>query len=310
MAPTNTYVSDSDPVIVGGAARSGTTLLSVMLNSHPELVCGPESDIFRLWPEFKRLSVTPVTWAWHVMRGWTEPFRTLSDNFGISLWRMRRLWKQSAAPAEFIDRFFSEYARRHGRRRWADKTPANVKCIGFVFKHFPRAKFVHVIRDGRDTCCSVLAWSRRAHGDHPLDIRSAAATWAHWVRLGREWADHPHTIEVRYEDLVTAPEATLRPLLTSLDLAWCPDVLAHHDRLQANRPDLSQAHLAGVSRPVYETSVGRWREDLTLDDRRVVEEIAGPVLRELGYTDSPDWVEQPREGADKMIADCGLQIAD
>ncbi|MCK4658214.1 MAG: sulfotransferase [Phycisphaerae bacterium] len=280
------YVSTSNPVIVGGAARSGTTLLSVILNSHPELVCGPESDIFRLLPEFERLSVGLPTWVWHVLHGWTEPFRTLSESFGISLWRIRRLWKGSQTPAEFIDRFFGEYARRQGVSRWADKTPANVKCIGFILKHFPHAKFVHVVRDGRDTCCSVLAWSRRHHKGNPLDIRSAATTWSTWVRLGREWADHPNYVEVRYEELVGACETTLRRLFEFLELEWRQGVLAYHDKSQSNRPDLSLAHLAGVSKPVYSTSIGRWRTDLGSQDRRILEQIAGPTLRELGYSDS------------------------
>lgn len=289
------YISTTNPIIVGGAARSGTTLLSVMLNSHPDLICGPESDLFRLWPEFERLSVNLVTWSWHVLHGWTEPFGALAHAFGTSLWRIRRMWKRSGSPAEFIERFFAAYARRHGVTRWADKTPANIKCIGFIFEHFPRARFVHVIRDGRDTCCSVLKWSRRYQQGHPLDIRSAATTWSNWVRLGRTWVGHPNYTEVRYEELVSAPEAVLRPLFEFLELKWHPEVLAYHDQMQANRPDLSLTHLAGVKRPIYNTSVERWRKDLTLADRRVVEEIAGPTLRELGYTASADWVEQPED---------------
>jgi hypothetical protein len=284
-------VSSGHPIVVGGAARSGTTLLSVMLNSHPDLVCGPESDLFRLWPEFDRLSVNAATWAWHVCRGWTEPFRSLSRDFGISLWGLRRLWRTSTSPAEFIDRFFTTYARRHGVTRWADKTPANVKNIAYVFRHFPMARFIHVIRDGRDTCCSVLAWSRRYHRERPLDIRSAATTWANWVSLGRDWRAHPNYTEVRYEELVATPERILRPLCDFLGLPWHADMLAYHAREQSNRPDLSMVHLAGVNGPVYGTSIGRWRKDLSPQDRRVIESIAGPTLRELGYTTSPEWLD-------------------
>ena len=291
-APSDTYVSAGAPVIVGGPARSGTTLLSVILNSHPDLVCGPESDLFRLWPECARLSVGPVRWAWHVLRGWTAPFHSWSHDFGLSLWRIRALWQRSASPAEFIDRFFADYARRHGVSRWADKTPANVKCLPFIFAHFPQARFVHLLRDGRDTCCSVLAWSRRYHGDHPLDIHSAAETWVRWVGLGRAWRGHPQYTEVHYEDLVAAPERTLRPLFEFLQLRWDPAVLNYHTRAHANRPDLGQAHLAGVTKPVYDSSIGRWRTDLNPDERRAFNEIAGPTLRELGYVDSSDWVDQ------------------
>ncbi|MCP4591406.1 MAG: sulfotransferase [bacterium] len=295
MKPTDSvdsYVSVNSPVIVGGAARSGTTLLSVILNSHPELVCGPESDLFRRYPQLERLSVNLPTWLWHVARGWTEPFRSLAADFGVSHWWIRRTWLHARTPAEFIDRFFSDYARRHGAVRWVDKTPANVKCIEYVFAHFPQAKFVHLIRDGRDTCCSVLAWSRRYHSD-PLDIRSAATTWANWVQQGREWTDHPNYIEVRYEELVSASEAVLRPLLDFLELPWRDEVLNYHTKAQTNRPDLAQAHLEGVSKPVFSSSTGRWRKDLTLEDRRVVEAVAGDTLRELGYATSPTWVEEP-----------------
>lgn len=286
------YVSDSRAVFVGGVARSGTTLLSVMLDAHPGLVCGPETDLLRRWPTIGRMTTALGKWSWHVLRGWTDDYSDLARNFQMSLRQMRRLRLTSRCGAEFIDRFFAGFARRHGVDRWVDKTPANVVCLDFLFKHFPQAKFVHVIRDGRDTVCSMRQWPSRLGNRQRQSIEQHAEYWDRWVRLGRKWTAHPNYLELRYEQLVESPEPVLRNLLETLELDWSDRVLSHWKHLGDHRPDTRYPHVAGVNEPPYTRSIGRWRCDLSRDDRLAFQRTAGPLLCELGYCDSSAWIDE------------------
>ncbi len=295
-------------------------------------------------------------WLWHMAHGWADGYGHLAEHFGISLWQIRRMRRRSASGAEFIDRFFGEYARRHGVTRWAEKSPANVKCLDFIFEHFPGAHFVHVIRDGRDMACSIRQWItlRAGRGDRgrgsdarrglwtqpeqgaggrrdegtkegllsrckslassklhvrddedlrgrktnstlvvkrPYTIAEGIELWVEWVGLGRAWKDHPNYLEVRYEDLVVNPEPVLRSLCDAIDLEWDPAMIDYHGRQQAARPELSAAAHAATHQPISPAAVGRWQHELSRAERVVVEEIAGPLLRELDYTCSAGWVD-------------------
>ena len=293
----DTYVSPNSPIVIGGVPRSGTTLLSIMLNSHPELVCGPESGLLRAWPDYAKFKRSMLVYLWQNLQGWVEPERTLSKSFGMSTWEIRRLYRRCSLPAEFIDLFFTEYAARAGCTRWTEKSPGNVKALGFLFEHFPKAKFIHMIRDGRDVCCSYLQWFEPHYKRIKVDARFAAITWNEWIRYGRAYSDFPNYIEVRYEDLTAQPERVLRELFEKLELRWDPAVLEYHQRDHRNRPGLGVGRSAGIKKPVYTSSQGRWRRDLKYEDRVTFERISGSLLRELGMADSPDWVHEGLEQA-------------
>ncbi len=288
----DSYISSSSPIFVGGAPRSGTTLLSVILNTHPSLVCGPETDLLRRWIDVVKIPKSTVRWVWHLLRGWTQSYEHLKPDYGFSLWELRRIRLRCPSGAAFIDRFFAEYARRNGVQRWVDKSPSNVTCLDYLFKHFPRATFVHIIRDGRDACSSIRQWSKEISGPEAVFMSECVELWDKWVRLGLARSGDERYIEVRYESLVHTPEATLKPLFSRLGLEWDESVLSYASRSHGNRPELGAPHRAGTLQPPYTNAIGRWRRDLSDEDRREIERVAGPLLRELGYTELDHWVEE------------------
>ncbi len=284
------YVSASSPIFIGGAPRSGTTLLSVMLNAHPSLVCGPESDLLRRWRDVQQMPRDPLRWLWHRARGWTGPYEHLTTPFGMTLSTIRELHLASHDGAEFIDRFFAEYARKHDATRWVEKSPANVTQLPFLFERFPNAKFVHLIRDGRDVACSLSRWSVQISRHEASGIGECIELWDRWVRQGLQWRGHPRYLELRYETLVRQPESTLRMLLEWLDVEWHDSVMRYDSTDQANRPELSCAHVAGTQSSPYTTAIGRWQSALSPTDRVEVQKIGGELLRQLGYIDGDGWL--------------------
>lgn len=175
--------------------------------------------------------------------------------------------------------------------RWVEKSPANVTRLGFLFEHFPKAKFVHLIRDGRDVACSLRKWSVQISRHEASGIGECIELWDRWVRDGLAWRGHANYREVRYEQLVHEPETILRDLLEWLDVPWDDRVLSYDSVAHENRPEITADHVAGTRRSPYTDSIGRWREALNQEDRRVVQKIAGTLLAELGYLDGSSWVE-------------------
>src|SRR5688572_21024001 len=136
------YTSSASPILVGGCGRSGTTLMRVILDTHPRICCGPESRLFQ-----PRVPSPPK----------------LARRFDLPEAAVGELFAKSGSQAELIDRFFALYSESRHKPRWAEKPPRNVLYLDYIFEHFPNARFVHMIRDGRDTICSL-----RTHPRHKV----------------------------------------------------------------------------------------------------------------------------------------------
>jgi hypothetical protein len=244
------HVSPTCPIVIGGCGSSGTTLLRAILDRHPAISCGPESTVF-----LRRVS-SPAD---------------IASRYGYPADEVEAWQRCSRSQADFIDLFQSACLRRARKEVWGDKTPENVMRFDFVRRHFPRARLVHVIRDGRDVACSLrnqpwMKKPKRAGGDM---LGYCFDYWAERVAAGRRFHGDPQYIEVRYEHLVRRPEKTLRDLLSFLKLDWSDGVL--HADSDAERE-------AG---PIYTTAVGRWRTELGHAERGRIEKRG--ILASLGY---------------------------
>jgi hypothetical protein len=201
----------------------------------------------------------------------------------------------SRRHGEFVDRAFAEVCQQTQASTWAEKSPRNVRRLAYIFRHFPKARFVHVIRDGRDAVCSLRAHHRvrRIDGEEvqiaPLrPLEQCARRWVDDVGAGLAWSHHPNYREIRYEDLVSDLEGSLRRLLESLGERFSPEMLDYHRKQSAVSTE------PNFSRPIFGTSVGRWRRDLSAEELAQVGQLCGPLLEQLGYVDP--------ETADGMLA--------
>ncbi len=121
-------------VAIGGCGRSGSTLLRHMLGAHSLIADGPESSLF-----------LPVP----------LDLPDLSVRFDLPLDELQALERSSPGRGAFIDGFQALYLRKRGRRLWLDKTSRNVHCFRYIASRFPNAKLLHIVRDPRDTVCSL-----------------------------------------------------------------------------------------------------------------------------------------------------------
>ena len=260
-----TYRSSLAPVVIGGCGGSGTTLLRACLDAHPEIACGPESTVF-----LRRVSSQV----------------TLAQRLGMPADLIDDLLRGYPSQAQFIEAFGRAVLQQGGKGVWADKTPENIGRIAFVFRHFPGARFVHVVRDGRDVACSIRhsSWMKlpTALRGAPEGLRRAACYWASRIRAGLAYRSDPRYTEVRYEDLVREPERTLRHLLNFLEVQWSDAVL---DRGEVGQ-ELNVSERRGLARatgPIYLTSVGRWQTECTASEASLLQSELASELATLGY---------------------------
>lgn len=264
----------SPPIFVGGAGRSGTTLLRVMLDSHSRISCGPELKVLpsvaSLWVDLR------TRWA-----------STLADSHV-------RDADVDRAFGRLITSLLEPQRQATGKARVAEKSPNNVFVFGHLHRMFPDAAFVHMVRDGRDVVASLLSMDWTTTDGTPIaytrDARLAARYWASAVNAARAFAksatDPVHFHEMRYEDLVTDPEDTLRALFAFLGEAWEPAVLAYHEMPH----DLGhESSTPQAVQPITPTAAGRWQRELSAPDRQAVKEEIGDLLLELGYARDYAW---------------------
>jgi hypothetical protein len=189
------------------------------------------------------------------------------------------------AVAAMVDNIFTRYQLNQGKARWAEKTPTNILRIDYLFRLFPHAQFVHVIRDPRDTYCSIR---QRMLADKPewqkFRPRRAARDWCAGIVAGKPWRSKPDRyMEVRYEDLVAQPEPVMRKVLAFLEEPWDPRILSPKSDNREASSDPQVRH--GT---VDMSSVGRWRKELDLDEISAIQRVAGQLMIELDYAPAPD----------------------
>lgn len=269
------------PFLVG-CNRSGTTMLRGMFDSHPEVAVPPEA--YFVVPALRRAS----TYERGAELDLDRLFADLRNNPSF-----RRNWQlPPAALQELRDHppvdtpraiaaLYAAYARERGKSRYADKTPQHVLHIELLAGAFPEARFVHLVRDGRNVVPSLL---ESQHG--PTRFADGVDYWRRRVVAGRRAGERlgpTRYLEVRYEDLVDDPEPRLRELCAFLDLDYGPEMLEYPTKvgeLVAGTFD-ARNHL-GVARPPTR-NVRDWRA--TLPPRRIqwFEAVAGDALDTFGY---------------------------
>lgn len=284
------------PFIVG-ASRSGTTLLRLMLDGHPDVAIPPETHfvgrLAGVWQRSERPALEALE-AIVADEHWPD--------FGLDREALAQRIGESpiAGLGDVLRCFYGLYAAGHGKVRWGDKTPQYVLRMPMIAAILPEARFIHMIRDGRDVALSVIPmWFG------PRSIEEAAGWWKERIRAAQRDRAIVEYEEVRYEHLVAQPGNELRRLCEFLSLDFHEEMLAYHRRAsarmseikdqpvadaalaQAERARLRERTRALLGRPPLLSQVGRWHTEMSRDDRRRFVAVAGDLLEELGYPLSP-----------------------
>jgi len=244
------------PIFIVGSERSGTTLMRSLINAHPNISCGEETHFLSCLEGI-------VGAKWRLIKDY--PFE-------------KEYWYEQIR--ELFDGFKTETAEKQGKSRWGDKTPIYVLRLDFINQLFPDCQVIHMIRDGRDVVASSMErWGYK---------RGLTATkrWGKSVRAGRSFGrsvSQERYIEIRYEDLVVAPESTMQQVCQFLQEPWEPALLEQGIYRDANTEKRRQA--TGNSEILfYASRIGVGKKELDPLIKSLFRYYSGSLLKELGYS--------------------------
>ncbi|GII90856.1 sulfotransferase family protein [Sinosporangium siamense] len=271
------------PVFVIGCPRSGTTMLQLMLHSHPRMAVPPETRFLlpayyrrRVFGDMREASARRGLAEW-IVNDRSTKFRDLGVD-GEEF-----VEHAEAGPGSLgsvIGAAFRDYADKYGKARWGDKRPSYIKQIDILLRLFPDAQFVHLIRDGRDCVASLkeMPW-------YTLDVYHAVATWAEAIDFGRRYARRLPAdtyYELRYEDLTADPETELKRLCVFLGEDFDPAMCSPREAASVAVPVHKVWH-SNTHADVTRAKVGSWVTRLESWEIALCEQMFGGRLVANGY---------------------------
>ena len=236
LAPASTDLREAEPArcFILSMPRSGSTLVEQILCGHPQVLGLGEISAFAAGVD---LSATRAA----------TPYPELATRL-------------SAPDLGFLASLYGHRlpAAPPGVSTVVDKSLDNIWYAGLIHMALPRARFIHVVRNPVDTCLSCFSNLFTKTVPYAYDLAELGGAYRCYEALMDHWRGFiaaDRMIEVRYEELVADPEVQARRLVGFCDLAWTPNCLD----MQNNRRPVRTASAAQVRRPIYTTSVERWR---------------------------------------------------
>ena len=271
-------MTEKGPVFLAGSDRSGIGLLAESLNSHPQLSISRRTRFWSFYHDrFGDLSEpSNLSGVVHAMMQYTRMREVMTDPD-----RVIREFQVPGADTSY-GRLFTLIQEQHleqvGKPRWGDKTLNDERHADAIYREFPTARMIHVIRDPRDRYASHLHHRGASRGK----VGAGSALWLSSVRHAkRNLARHPRSYKiVRYEDLASRPQETIEDVCRFLDEPFDAGMLT-----VSSEPwrDEENHRVIGRNSGYVTTSIGRYRRDLTRRDIVLIQLVTGRWMRDLGY---------------------------
>ncbi len=275
------------PIFVVGGMRSGTTLLRLILDSHPAISIGSETGFMGAAAAVQKIPGWRNGADWYSRIGWSE---------GELDERLR----------EFFGGMFERHAQQQGKVRWGDKTPFHTMHMPAMAEIFPDAVFIGLVRHPGGAVSSL---KQSFH----YSVEAAASYWsatnATMTQSGADLGDR--FVLCRYEDLVAAPETATRGLMDWLDEEWTPALVEHH-KAQRERKAPRLVDGGTVAHDAIDPKrAERWFDQLTTEDLSVLEDVCGSLGAIYGYDmDSPQPTVGPLNPHQQAWLVSGTNLAD
>lgn len=279
----STSFADCSPIFVVGAARSGTTLLQLMLNAHPDIAIAGEFGFFDemlvLRSKIPDLDAPERIDQLFALLPSLARYQYLTEVEAVFPAVRARLKADAAPSYEKLYRYVLEgYGSLRGARRFGEKTPANIRHLASLVAVFPKCQVIHVVRDPRANVAS-----RRKMPMLSTDVITNTIKWNIDICCGRSFSNShsQNYCEINYEKLVSEPVSTLQHVCQFLDEPYDDRMLEYHRSSQDYIKD--EPWKAGTQKPVYRSSIETWRRELSESQIYLIEWIAGRQMAHYGY---------------------------
>ena len=186
---------------------------------------------------------------------------------------------------EFLGMFMEQVARAQGKERWLEKTPEHIFEVRNLVEWFPDARFLHVIRDGRDVALSLRnkGWVSSRSSDPVYQLISAARFWYRAMEFGNWLRDAAgdRYMEFRYEDLVCRNQKLLDRLnaFIGTDLDYQQIDREGDGALRSGDTTYDQSMVGLSKKGVY-----RWEREMSEPEKQIITSCLEEMLKEKGYS--------------------------
>lgn len=284
-----TLFSTPIPFVVG-APRSGTTLLRLMMDAHPDLAIPPETQFIHNLPlEGENHFNSKDFFLKTILQGERWPHFQID----AELFQKEILSIKNFTFSEGLRRFYQLYADKFNKKRWGDKNPSYLLEMIRIQQLIPEAHFIHIIRDGRDVALSLrdLWWGP---GNN---LEAQAAFWQNRIRDGQQQAQFCRNyLEIRYENLLLNTHQELQKICSFLHLPYDSQMERYYERAPERLQELVEhTDEKGQKRTAYQSihrltqkppdpsRIGHWKKVMTPEEQARYEKVAGNFLKNLGY---------------------------
>ena len=251
-------VSDLDVVFVMGCPRSGTTLIQKVIEGH--------DNYFSIQGETGLFSYQNI-------------FDINREHFGLSAGTQKLMFNMSNDIVDFFDRSVRLIAKENNNRIFIEKTPQHVIHLNKLIRYFPNAKFVNIVRDGRDCFGSA-----KHHRNIPQSksAKMFARYWKKCVLPPWRHKDNSNLYTLKYEEFTETPYPELEKLMIFLGCHMMEKQLDPES--YGNDKRANSENFKRLNEKINTSSVARWRKELDKDEKSTFLRIAGHELKAYGYT--------------------------
>ncbi len=294
-AMVKTQIKCDNPIFIVGCPRSGTTILASILNRHSKIASATETHFFNF------VSKNNYDWKHFDL----STFKSLLEESRISDFTNLIKVEEDTLVQKFIDStsdksqstleiddFYKKQVfdilmntllEKRNKTRFCEKTPQHLHNVAEILKLYPQAKFIHLIRDGRDTVNSLLKMPWRPDG-----LVNNARFWIQYIRLGQELNKQMATLPgnlltMKYEELLNEPNSSLQKICEFIGEKFEPQML------QESQADVEifspwESSWKHKSKQDLDSSrIGAWSKELSIDDQVILNYLLQKPLRELNY---------------------------
>jgi hypothetical protein len=176
---------------------------------------------------------------------------------------------------------YDQYLAFTGKKRWCCKSTFMIEQVGEVLRYYPAARFIFMVRDGRD-----VAVSAKSSIFNHFHVYYSARRWQREQRLGLDWLARLPAEQImllKYEELLADPPAVVRRLCAFLGEEFEEQMLEYHRSREAQKSGSLSISWENTAKPVLRDNAAKFRRQLTEQEILQIEAIACAELRELGY---------------------------